>query len=118
MKDGLRIGALGNMARPSILLAWANHCFVGLPITIGVTMAALLSSLALVRMDVASIDYGLRRYEESLLRSIDFSDVLMQGMLLLLLGMPLTGTTPIAAQGLRLLLQSRERPWGASFEGR
>ena len=67
------------------LLAYLNQRFIGLPITIGVMMAALLLSLALVGLDAAGLDYGLRRYEESLLRSIDFSNVLMQGMLSLLL---------------------------------
>jgi CPA1 family monovalent cation:H+ antiporter len=67
------------------LLAYLNHRFIGLPITIGVMTAALLLSLSLVGLDVIGIDFGLREYEESLLRSIDFSDVLMQGMLSLLL---------------------------------
>ena len=67
------------------LLAYFNHRFIGLPITIGVMAAALLLSLLLVGLDTVGIDFGLRQYEESLLRSIDFSDVLMQGMLSLLL---------------------------------
>ena len=67
------------------LLAYLNHRFIGLPITIGVMMAALLLSLALLGLDAFGIDFGLREYEESLLRSIDFSVVLMQGMLSLLL---------------------------------
>lgn len=67
------------------LLAYVNHRFVGLPITIGVMMSALLLSLALIGLDAFGIDFGLREYEESLLRSIDFSVVLMQGMLSLLL---------------------------------
>ena len=67
------------------LLAYFNHRFIGLPITIGVMTAALLLSLLLVGLDTVGIDFGLRQYEESLLRSIDFSDVLMQGMLSLLL---------------------------------
>ncbi|MBX3587793.1 MAG: sodium:proton antiporter [Ramlibacter sp.] len=67
------------------VLAYLNHRFVGLPTTIGVMAAALLMSLALIGLDLAGIDFGLRQYEESLLRSIDFSDVLMQGMLSLLL---------------------------------
>jgi monovalent cation:H+ antiporter, CPA1 family len=67
------------------LLAYLNHRFVGLPITIGVMMAALLMSLALVGLDAMGIGHDLRVYEESLLRSIDFSNVLMQGMLSLLL---------------------------------
>ena len=67
------------------LLAHLNERFIGLPIAIGVMAAALLLSLALIGLDLAGIDFGLRQYEESLLRSIDFSTVLMQGMLSLLL---------------------------------
>ena len=67
------------------LLAYLNHRFVGMPTTIGVMAAALIFSLALIGLDALGLDYGLRQYEESLLRSIDFSDVLMQGMLSLLL---------------------------------
>ncbi len=66
------------------LLAYLNHRFIGLPITIGVMGIALLLSFALFGLD--KLGYGaLRDYEVSLLRSIDFSEVLMQGMLSLLL---------------------------------
>jgi CPA1 family monovalent cation:H+ antiporter len=67
------------------LLAYLNHRFVGMPTTIGVMAAALVFSVALVGLDAVGVAHGLREYEESLLRSIDFSDVLMQGMLSLLL---------------------------------
>jgi len=67
------------------LLAYLNHRFVGLPATIGVMIAALALSLLLVGMDSLGILHGLRSYEESQLRSIDFSSVLMQGMLSFLL---------------------------------
>lgn len=67
------------------LLAYLNHRFVGLPTTIGVMAASLVLSLLLVGLDAVGVAHGLRVYEESLLRSIDFSDVLMQGMLSLLL---------------------------------
>ncbi|MDH4189887.1 MAG: sodium:proton antiporter [Betaproteobacteria bacterium] len=67
------------------LLAYLNYRFVGMPTTIGVMAAALAFSLALVGLDAVGVAHGLRQYEESLLRSIDFSDVLMQGMLSLLL---------------------------------
>jgi len=67
------------------LLAYINHRFVGLPTTIGVMVTALVLSLLLVGLDRLGLDAGLLRYEESLLHSIDFSDVLMQGMLSLLL---------------------------------
>jgi CPA1 family monovalent cation:H+ antiporter len=67
------------------LLAYLNHRFVGMPTTIGVMAAALAFSLALVGLDAIGVAQGLREYEESFLRAIDFSDVLMQGMLSLLL---------------------------------
>ena len=67
------------------LLAYLNHRFVKLPTAIGVMVIALAISLAIVALDVIGLDHGLRRYEESFLRSIDFSDVLMQGMLSFLL---------------------------------
>jgi CPA1 family monovalent cation:H+ antiporter len=67
------------------LLAYVNYRFVGMPTTIGVMAVALAFSLVLVGLDALGVAHGLRQYEESLLRSIDFSDVLMQGMLSLLL---------------------------------
>lgn len=66
-------------------LAYLNLRFVGLPTSIGVMVSALTLSMLIVALDAAGVDFGLRRYEESFLRSIDFSDVLMQGMLSLLL---------------------------------
>lgn len=67
------------------LMAYLNHRFVHLPITIGVMVIALLLSLSIVGLDAVGLDFGLRQVEESLIRSIDFSDVLMQGMLSFLL---------------------------------
>ena len=67
------------------LLAYLNHRFVRLPTTIGVMAIALVLSLVIVGLDIIGVSHALRTYEESLLRSIDFSDVLMQGMLSLLL---------------------------------
>lgn len=67
------------------LLAYLNHRFIHLPTTIGVMAIALGISLVMVGLNTLGLDHGLRRYEESFLRSIDFSDVLMQGMLSLLL---------------------------------
>ena len=66
------------------LLAYLNHRFIGLPTTIGVMTIALVLSLALIGLD--RLGFGsLHDYEVSLLESIDFSDVLMQGMLSVLL---------------------------------
>jgi CPA1 family monovalent cation:H+ antiporter len=67
------------------LLAYLNHRFVRLPNTIGVMVIALVLSLAIVALNAFGLDAGLHHYEESLLRSIDFSTVLMQGMLSFLL---------------------------------
>lgn len=67
------------------LLAYLNHRFIKMPTTIGVMAAALVFSLALVGLNAMGLAQSLLDYETSLLRSIDFSDVLMQGMLSLLL---------------------------------
>jgi len=67
------------------LLAYLNHRFAGLPTAIGVMAAALVLSLSLVGLSALGVARELLQYERSLLRSIDFSDVLMQGMLSLLL---------------------------------
>jgi CPA1 family monovalent cation:H+ antiporter len=67
------------------LLAYLNHRYIGLPMAIGMMAASLALSLALVALDAAGLALGLRQYEEELLRSIDFSNVLMQGMLSTLL---------------------------------
>lgn len=67
------------------LLSYLNHRFVGLPTAIGVMATALGCSLAIVALDAMGLVHALLQYEQSLLRAIDFSDVLMQGMLSLLL---------------------------------
>ena len=66
------------------VLAYINQRFIGLPTIIGVMMIALLLSFALVGLGHLGIG-SLRDYEVSLLASIDFSNLLMQGMLSLLL---------------------------------
>ena len=66
------------------LLAYFNLRFIGLPTTIGVMAVALLLSLGLIGLD--RIGFGaLHDYEAAFLASIDFSDVLMEGMLSVLL---------------------------------
>lgn len=67
------------------LLAYVNHRFIHLPGTIGVMAIALVISLAIVGLHSLGVDHGLNAFEKSLLGSIDFSDVLMQGMLSFLL---------------------------------
>ena len=67
------------------LLAYVNHRFIGLPTTIGVMVTSLSLSLMLLGLDSLGYLHQLHTYEVSLLRSVDFSNVLMQGMLSLLL---------------------------------
>ncbi len=67
------------------LLTYLNYRLTRLPMAIGVMVIALGLSLVIVLLDAWGVSHALRRYEESFLRSIDFSDVLMQGMLSFLL---------------------------------
>ncbi len=67
------------------LLTYANHRWIRLPTTIGVMVIAMGISLVIVLLDWFGLDSGVRQYEEAFLRSIDFTDVLMQGMLSFLL---------------------------------
>jgi monovalent cation:H+ antiporter, CPA1 family len=66
------------------LLAYGNRRFIGLPTTIGVMSLALALSLLVVGLDKLGMSW-LGNYTKELLRSIDFSRVLMQGMLSFLL---------------------------------
>lgn len=66
------------------VFAYLNHRYLGLPSTIGVTAIALTLSTLLLVLDMIGI--GLPRdFELSLLASVDFTEVLMGGMLSVLL---------------------------------
>lgn len=68
------------------LLSYLNHRFVKLPTTIGVMVIALILSLLIVGLDATGLDFlGLRAQEEAFLKTLDFSRVLMDGMLSFLL---------------------------------
>lgn len=67
------------------LLSYANHRWTKLPTTIGVMAIALLLTITVIALEQFGVDAGARDYEARFLRSIDFSDVLMQGMLSFLL---------------------------------
>jgi CPA1 family monovalent cation:H+ antiporter len=69
----------------SALLAYVNHRLLKLPATIGVMVGALALSLALIGLDAIGVGHYMRVAERSLIGSIDFGDVLLQGMLSLLL---------------------------------
>ncbi|MES2356171.1 MAG: sodium:proton antiporter [Pseudomonadota bacterium] len=66
------------------VFAYLNHRYIKLPTTIGVMVIALLLSITLVGLEKLGLN-GLREREEAFLRSIDFTQVMMQGMLSLLL---------------------------------
>ena len=65
-------------------LAYINKRFIGLPTVIGVMAIALLLSFLLMTLDQVGAGH-LRVYAEAMLASIDFSNLLLQGMLSLLL---------------------------------
>ena len=67
------------------LLAYINFRYIGLPITIGVMATSLGLTLLIVGLDFIGVDFGLHLQMEAMLKAIDFSNVLMQGMLSLLL---------------------------------
>ncbi len=67
------------------LLSYVNQRWLKLPTTIGVMATSLVLSLALVALDAVGIATGLHAREQGLIQSIDFSELLMQGMLSLLL---------------------------------
>ena len=67
------------------LLAWVNQRWLKLPAAIGVMATSLVLSLALVALDAAGVAVRLHAQEVALIRAIDFSELLMQGMLSLLL---------------------------------
>ena len=80
------------------LLSYANQRWLKLPATIGVMAISLGLSLALVALDAIGVAGGLHAREQALIRSIDFSELLMQGMLSLLL---FAGALHVDAQALR-----------------
>ena len=66
------------------LLSYVNNRFIGLPTSIGVMTIALCISMALIGLDKLGFS-APHTFEVTMMQSIDFTDVLMQGMLSLLL---------------------------------
>jgi len=66
------------------VIAWLNARFLKLPSTIGVMAAALVLSVAMLGLDLAGVGRP-RDYAAALFGAIDFSHVLMEGMLSILL---------------------------------
>jgi CPA1 family monovalent cation:H+ antiporter len=66
------------------LAAYVNHRIFDLPITIGVMIVSLALSLALVVLEWAGFS-AMRSFAERMLHSVDFSALLLNGMLSVLL---------------------------------
>ena len=67
------------------LLSYVNHRWIRLPTTIGVMVIAMVLSLGIVLLDGLGFASSVRVREQAFLRTIDFSEVLMQAMLSFLL---------------------------------
>jgi len=67
------------------LLAWLNRRFVGLPTAVGVMAASMLLSIGVMALDAGGLAHAPRAFAERLAGAVDFSDVVMQGMLSFLL---------------------------------
>ena len=65
------------------VFSYLNHRFIGLPVSIGVMLIALLLSLALNLLGLAGL--GLEQHAERWLSAVEFEDTLLQGMLSFLL---------------------------------
>ena len=67
------------------LLAWFNERFLRIPTTVGVTLAAALTSVLLMVADALGPGIGLRDTVEGLLQTLDFTDFVLNGILSILL---------------------------------
>lgn len=66
------------------LLTYVNHRFIGLPTTIGVMVISIVLSIGAIFLGFLGFDQ-LIDYEISLLEQLDFTEVLLDGMLSMLL---------------------------------
>lgn len=69
----------------SALFGWLNHRFLRLPHTIGLLVMGLAASLALIALDLAFPDQHLYEDLTQVLQQVDFTEVVMNGMLAFLL---------------------------------
>ncbi|NGZ04014.1 MAG: sodium:proton antiporter [Nitrospira sp. WS238] len=67
----------------SAVFSYVNHRYIKLPVTIGLMAIALVMSLALLLL--GKLGYGIQAEAESFIRSIDFDETLLHGMLSFLL---------------------------------
>ncbi len=75
---------IGLLITLTAVFSYLNHRYIKLPTTIGVMVIALVMSLALVGMGELGL-IGIEQRVERLIASIDFYELLMEGMLSLLL---------------------------------
>lgn len=78
----LEVGAI--FLTITALLAYINHRFIGLPTTIGVMVISLVVSIFAIFLGILGFDQ-LIDYEVGLLAQLDFTEVLLDGMLSMLL---------------------------------
>jgi CPA1 family monovalent cation:H+ antiporter len=69
----------------SAIFGWINYRFVGLPHTIGITFMGLVSSLLLILAELVYPQEQLFEQLTRMLRQIDFTEIVMDGMLAFLL---------------------------------
>ncbi len=67
------------------LFGWLNHRFMGLPMTVGLVVIALLTSMGVMAVDGVAPQLGIGDSVRQVLSSIDFRQTLMEGMLSFLL---------------------------------
>ncbi len=67
------------------LAGYVNHRFLRLPHTIGVALAALAGSVAVILIDLAAPSLGLARQASGFVNHLEFGPVLLDGMLSFLL---------------------------------
>ena len=76
---------------PAILLTcvaifgYLNHCYLKLPLTVGLVIIALISALAISSIDSFLPQVGVLKTLQAWLENIDFNKTLMEGMLSFLL---------------------------------
>ena len=84
MRDFTMFNLVALLLVLTAIFAYFNYRYTKLPTTIGVMAGALILSMLVIGLDWLGF-HALKAYEESALRSLDFTATLMQGMLSFLL---------------------------------
>ncbi|GGL95897.1 cation:proton antiporter [Deinococcus aerophilus] len=67
------------------LLAYLNERFLHFPTTVGVTLAGALASIGLIALDALGVVPGVRGWAADLLKTLNFTDFVLNGILSILL---------------------------------